>query len=85
MNRAERGDFFFQCTLVHSAGWQGINCGHKKAPQGANLAGLVGVGCGLDAVVFLDCCSENLSVVGFESGNEVSHGLGGCGFICSKL
>lgn len=85
MNRAKRGDFFFQCTGVHYAGWQGINCGHKKALQGVNLAGLVGVAGGLDAVVLLDCCTEDFGMVGFQACYKVSHCLSCCGFICSKL
>ena len=68
MNRAERGDFFFSvygCTLC-GAGL--ACCRHKKAPQGANLARLVGVeGCGLNAIVLLYRRSKDLGVVGFEA------------------
>ena len=86
MNRAERGDFFFSvygCTLC-GAGL--ASSGHKKAPQGVNLARLVGVGGGgLDAVVFFYCCSEDFCMVRFEACYKVGHGLRGCGFVCSKL
>lgn len=75
MNRAERGDFFFQCTGVHSVGRWGITCGHKKAPLGSHLVGLVGVAGGLDAVVLLDCCSEDFGMVRLEACHKISHCL----------
>jgi len=71
--------FFFsvyRCTL----------CRHKKALQGVNLTGLVGVeGGGLNAVIFFYCCAEDFSMVRFEACDKVSHCLRGGGFICSKL
>ena len=89
MNRAERGDFFFSVQVFTLRVLGLASCrmaGHKKAPQGVNLARLVGVeGGGLNAVVFFYCCSENLGVVRFEACYQVGHGLGCCGFICSKL
>lgn len=60
--------FFFFSVQVYTlrVRW-GITYGHKKAPLGANLAGLVGVAGGLDAVILFDCCAKYLGVVCFEA------------------
>ena len=82
MNRAERGDFIFSVHL-YTLRVRGLaSCRRKKAPQGVNLARLVGVA-GLNAVVLLDCCTEDFGMVGFQACYKVGHGLVGCG-LCSS-
>lgn len=47
------------------------SCGHKKAPLGLNLVGLVVTGSldtgSLDTVVFFNLCAKDFGVVGFQA------------------